>query len=113
MTIIIDLVFDGTQTHCWVEDIDGLHGSLSRLLVAKDKVNPGVQVLGDMVALQYLAVLQDKETRILLGPWWQHHVVHWLPVLAHAKVEPWEGGGGGGGGGGGRRETFSLRPSGV
>ena len=43
-------------TYSWVEDVDGLDGGLAGLFGPKDQVEPGCQVLRDIVRLEGVAV---------------------------------------------------------
>lgn len=64
-----------------VEEVDAVHRRLTVLLVPEDEVDPLVQVLTDVVALQRLSVHADELTRVLFGPRWQHHVAELHAVL--------------------------------
>ena len=67
----------------WLEQVVGEAGTLSSLQVAKDQVNPLVQVGGGVVALKGLPVLQDEILRTL-GPWGQTHITYPLLLMINA-----------------------------
>lgn len=64
-----------------VEEVDAVHRRLAVLLVPEDEVDPLVQVLTDVVALQRLSVNADELARVLLGPRRQHHVAKLHAIL--------------------------------
>mmetsp|Transcript_8498 Transcript_8498/g.32012 ORF Transcript_8498/g.32012 Transcript_8498/m.32012 type:complete len:555 (-) Transcript_8498:293-1957(-) len=59
---------------------------MALLLVAKDQVDPQVQVLRDVLALQRFPALPDEVAR-RLGPRRQLNVVHAIPPLRHAEIK--------------------------
>ena len=67
----------------WLEQVVGEAGTLSSLQVAKDQVNPLVQVGGGVVALKGLPVLQDEILRTL-GPRGQTHITYPLLLMINA-----------------------------
>jgi hypothetical protein len=58
-----------------MEHVEILDRSLAPLLVPKHQIDPVVQVLADIWALQRLSVLGDENLRVTLGPRWQDDVV--------------------------------------
>ena len=66
----------------------GMHDTLLSMARGppKDEVNPGVQALADIVALQRLAVQAHKLVRAAVGPWRQLHAPQLAAVLWVAGI---------------------------
>ena len=70
-----------------MEEVDGFDGGGTLLLVAEDEIDPFVEMLRDVVALQGRAVDADEFARIVLGPGRQDDVVEGDAALLGAQVE--------------------------
>lgn len=70
-----------------VEHVDCLDGRRSLLFEAKDEVNPLVQVLGYVIALEGGPMHSDKLAGVVLGPGRQKDVTERYTALFHAQIE--------------------------
>mmetsp|Transcript_32287 Transcript_32287/g.79275 ORF Transcript_32287/g.79275 Transcript_32287/m.79275 type:complete len:400 (+) Transcript_32287:1181-2380(+) len=82
-----DANVDGILVGEIVEDVARLLRVLAPLLVPKYQVDPLVQVVRHVIALQGGARLAHKLPRVALGPRRQHHVIDLDAILARAEVE--------------------------
>jgi hypothetical protein len=64
-----------------VEDIGGLHCSLTSLFAPEDEVDPAAKVTADVLRLERFSLLLDEKARITLGPRWKLDIVDGLAVL--------------------------------
>lgn len=64
-----------------VEDVAGVVRGLSGLLVPEDEVDPVVQAVRHVVALQRRAVPADKLARVAPRPWREYYVAQ-----GHARL---------------------------
>ena len=74
-----------------MEDIDVVNGSLAGLFEAEHEVDPCGEVLSDKVTLQRVGVHQGEESRVMLAPGGQTHVIHNLTILTSTKRETCRG----------------------
>jgi len=70
--------------------IDGLHSTLARLLVAKDQINPMMQIIAHQLRFQCLTMYQHKETRITLTPSGQGDILNSFAILTTTEIETLE-----------------------
>mmetsp|Transcript_44910 Transcript_44910/g.72132 ORF Transcript_44910/g.72132 Transcript_44910/m.72132 type:complete len:272 (-) Transcript_44910:1091-1906(-) len=89
---LVDRVRDGVDVNGVlvgevVEHVLRLDGRLPLLLEAEDEVDPVVEVLTDVLALEGLSHDPDEAAGVVVGPRRQLHVVHLLLPLRHAEVE--------------------------
>ena len=70
-----------------MKHVDRLKSRLALLFEAKDEVDPLMQMGGNEVALQSLAMSSNKFPRITFGPRRKQHVVQRHAALLHAQVE--------------------------
>ena len=64
-----------------VEDIEVLNGFLAPLLVPINQVDPMVQVLRDVLALQFFPEPGDEEEGVLVAPLGEEDIVHCYLLL--------------------------------
>src|SRR5690606_14532350 len=58
------------------------------LLISKDQINPLVQMCRDIITLECLTMLLDKDLRVIFGPWWQSNMINLFSCrLQGAEVE--------------------------
>eukprot|EP00968_Pinguiococcus_pyrenoidosus_P013260 scaffold1199_cov265-Pinguiococcus_pyrenoidosus.AAC.31 len=85
---VLDLVdVDTTLVGEIEEDVVGLLGRRTSLLVAKDQIDPLVKIAAHMLTLQRLLVKPDKLPWISLRPRRQHHTVHGVSILKRPEAE--------------------------
>lgn len=71
-----------------MEDVDGVLGSLARLLVAEDEVDPVAEPFRHVVGLQSLPVHQHKQAGVAAAPRRKVHVRHHLTRLTDTQIKP-------------------------
>ena len=70
-----------------MEDVQVLYRRLASLLESEDEINPLVQILAHVWALQCFSVLGDEDPRVTLSPWGKLNVIDLNAVaFAIAKV---------------------------
>ncbi|RNA40104.1 hypothetical protein BpHYR1_005995 [Brachionus plicatilis] len=70
-----------------MEHVVRVDSRLALLLVAEYQIDPFVQVSRYVVGLESHAMHAHKLSRVVFGPWRQHHVVQFDAVLFFAQVE--------------------------
>ena len=69
-----------------MEDVEVLYRRFASLLETEDEINPLMQILAHVRALQCFSVLGDEYPRVTLGPWGKLNVIH-LNAVAFAVTK--------------------------